>query len=108
MLGPLGPIFGSDPEDYGRPRESVMNAAVRGKIILTSVNSPGCVLTSIPRVLLHNDVVSDGQTKAGALSSRFCCEERIEHLVPDLGRNAGAVVTNADLNFVTEVLCHRR
>ena len=47
MLGPLEPIFGSDPEDYGRPRESVMNAAVRGKIILTSVNSPGCVLTSM-------------------------------------------------------------
>src|SRR6516225_93903 len=81
-----------------------MNAAVRGKIILTSVNSPGCVLTSIPRVLLHNDVVSDGQTKAGALSSRFCCEERIEHPVPDLGRNAGAVVANPYLHAVAEVL----
>ena len=55
-------------------------------------------------MLLYNNVVSDGQTKAGALSSRFCCEERIEHLVPDLGRNAGAVVANPYLHAVAEAL----
>ena len=35
------------PEDYTRPRDSVMNAPVRGRMILISVNSPGCVSTSI-------------------------------------------------------------
>ena len=61
-----------------------------------------------PRMLLHDDVVSDGQAKASALASRFCCEEGIEHLFPDLGRNARAVVANPDLNFVAEVLRRRR
>ena len=60
-----------------------------------------------PGMLFDDDVVSDGQTKAGALSSRFCSEERIEHLFPYFGRNARAVVTYSDLNFVTEVLCRR-
>src|SRR5262245_33424743 len=31
-------------------------------------------------VLLDDDVVSDGQTKAGTLASGFCREEGIEHL----------------------------
>src|SRR6201981_1257776 len=35
-----------------------------------------------PRMLLHDDVVSDGQAKAGALSSGLCREEGIEHLIP--------------------------
>ena len=58
-------------------------------------------------MLLHDDVVSDGQAKASALSSRFCCEKWIEHLFPNLGRNTCAVIANSDLNFVTEVLCRR-
>ena len=53
-------------------------------------------------MLLHDDVVSDGQ--AGALSSWFCRKEGIEHLFPDLGWNAGAVVANSDLYAVAEVL----
>jgi len=56
-----------------------------------------------PRMLLYDDVVGDGQAKARALSSGFCREEGIEHLFPDLGRNAGAVVANPNFNFVTEV-----
>ena len=55
-------------------------------------------------MLLHDDVVSDGQAKASALSSRLRREEGIEHLFPDLGRNAGAVVANPDFNFVAKVL----
>ena len=35
------------PENYARPRDSAMNVAVRGRITLISVNSPGCVSTSI-------------------------------------------------------------
>jgi hypothetical protein len=59
-------------------------------------------------MLLHDDVVSDGQAKASALSSWFGREEGIEHLIPDLGRNTGAIVAYPDLNFVTEIFCRRR
>jgi hypothetical protein len=55
-------------------------------------------------MLLHDDVVSDGQAKASALASRFCREEGIEHLFLYLRWNAGAVVANPDLNLVAEVL----
>src|SRR5262245_26717554 len=58
-------------------------------------------------MLLDDDVVSDGQAKAGTLTRRFCREEGIEHLLLYLGRNAGAVIANSDLNFVAKVLCHR-
>src|SRR5262249_20522589 len=56
-----------------------------------------------PRMLLDDDVVSDGQAKAGALSSGFCREERVEHLVPYLGRDAGAVIAYPDLYTITKV-----
>ena len=59
-------------------------------------------------MLLHNDVVSDGQAKASALSSRFCREEGIEHLLLYLVRNARAVVANPNLDFVAEILRRSR
>ena len=59
-------------------------------------------------MLLHDDVVSDGQAKASALSSGLCREEGIEHLFPDLGRNAGAVIANRDLYAVAEALRRSR
>ena len=55
-------------------------------------------------MLLHDDVVSDGQAKAGTLPRRLRREEGIEHLFFHLGRNAGAVVSNPDLYAVAEVL----
>src|SRR6516165_5398375 len=55
------------------------------------------------RMLFDNDVVSDGQAKAGAFACGLCREEGIEHLFPDLGRYSDAVVANPNLNFVTEV-----
>src|SRR6516225_9008807 len=58
-----------------------------------------------PRMLLHDDVVSDGQAKASTLASRFCCEEGIEHLFPYFERNAKAVVANPDLNLFAEIFC---
>src|SRR5262249_52289728 len=61
-----------------------------------------------PRMLLHDDVVSDGEAKTCALSSRFCREEGIEHLLLYLRRNADAVIANPDLNFVPKVFCRRR
>src|ERR1700745_2752302 len=56
------------------------------------------------RMLLHDDVMSDGQAEAGPLSGGFGREKGIEHLFPHLGRNAGAVVANRDLYAVAEVL----
>src|SRR5262245_45134662 len=57
-----------------------------------------------PRMLLHDDVVSDGEAKASALSGGFGREEGIEHLILDLGWNPGAVIANPDLYAVAEVL----
>src|SRR5262249_36071639 len=57
-----------------------------------------------PRMLFDNDIVGDGEAKASALSSGFCREERIEHLLLYLGRNARAVITNPDVYAVAEVL----
>src|SRR5215469_10110907 len=57
-----------------------------------------------PRMLLDDDVVSDGQTKASTLSGGLCGEEGIEHLFPDLGRNAASVITNPDLYVVAKIL----
>jgi hypothetical protein len=58
-------------------------------------------------MLFHDDVVSNGQAKAGTLASRFGGEEGIEHFLLYLGRNASAVVANPNLNFVAKVLCRR-
>jgi hypothetical protein len=58
----------------------------------------------LSRMLLHDDVMSDGQAEAGPLSGGFGREKGIEHLFPHLGRNAGAVVANRDLYAVAEVL----
>ena len=60
-----------------------------------------------PRMLLDDDVVSDGQAKASTLASRFCRKEGIEHLLPYLGWNPRAVVANSDFNFVADVFCRR-
>src|SRR5262245_49382650 len=59
------------------------------------------------RMLFHDNVVSDGQAKPGALSWRLRCEEGIEHLFPNFMRNAAAVVANSDIDFVAEALCRR-
>src|SRR5258708_19118029 len=48
--------------------------------------------------------MADRETKPSSLTGRLGREERIEYLFPDVGRNAGAVITNPDLYAVTEVL----
>src|SRR5262249_29299073 len=58
-----------------------------------------------PRMLLDNNVVTDRQTKTGALSGGFCREEGIEHLFLHLGRYAHAIVTNPDLYLISETSC---
>jgi hypothetical protein len=56
------------------------------------------------RMLLHDDVVTNGQAKSGALSGWFGREEGIEHFLLYLERNAGAIIPNYDLYAVAEVL----
>jgi hypothetical protein len=57
-----------------------------------------------PRMLLHDYIVSNGQAKASALSSRFCRKEGIEHLFPYFRSNTHPVVANRDLYAVAEAL----
>ena len=55
-------------------------------------------------MLLDDDVVTDGQAKPGPFAGGLGREERIEHLLLHLGRNAGAVVADPDFDAVAEVL----
>src|SRR5829696_5597905 len=54
-------------------------------------------------MLLDDDIMAEREPEASSFSRRLCGEERIEHLVLNLGRNAGAVVANPDLDFVAKV-----
>src|SRR5262244_1350505 len=55
-------------------------------------------------MLLHNDVVTDGEPKPGSFSGRLGCEERVEHLLFYFRRNSGAIVPDCYFDPVTEVL----
>src|SRR5215471_4458451 len=65
-----------------------------------------CVDLDRPRMLLDDDVVTDGEAKAGAFPSWLGRKKWIEHLLPDLWRNTGAVVADADLHTVAEAPGH--
>ena len=54
-------------------------------------------------VLLGHDVVADRQAETGAFARWLGGEEWLEQFVPDVGRNADAIVTDADLHRVTQV-----
>ena len=54
-------------------------------------------------MLFHDDVVAHREPKPGPFARRLGGEERVEHLFPDLVRDAGAVVANADLDMVAAV-----
>ena len=45
-------------------------------------------------MLLDDDVAADGKATASAFSSRLGREERVEHLLFHVRRDAGAVVAN--------------
>src|SRR5262245_19314406 len=53
-------------------------------------------------MLLDHDVMADGKAEAGAFAGRLGGEEGIEHLLPHLGRNAGAIVAHADLDAIAQ------
>ena len=60
-------------------------------------------------MLFGDDFIADRQSEPGALATRFCGEKRLEELVPDLGRNAAAVVAHPHLNgFAKIVRGHRQ
>src|SRR6516162_1627461 len=54
-------------------------------------------------VLLRYDLVADRQPKPGALAGRLGREERLEQFLAMLGRNADAVVADADLDTFAEL-----
>ena len=55
-------------------------------------------------MLLDDDVVADGEAKAGPFSGRLGREEGAEHLVPNLRRNTRSVVPNFDFHSVAKAL----
>src|SRR6202040_1432546 len=58
-------------------------------------------------VLLGDDVPADRQAEPRPLAGRFGGEERLKQLVPDLWRNAGAVVADADFDRLAEIVRRR-
>src|SRR3974377_259987 len=55
-------------------------------------------------MLLHDDIVTDGEAKPGSFSGRFSSEERGEQLLLHLRRNTLAVVAHAAPPPVAEAL----
>ena len=47
-------------------------------------------------MLLHDDVVADGEAKAGAFSARLGREEWVEYLFFHVRRDAGAIVAEGE------------
>src|SRR6516225_8446243 len=54
-------------------------------------------------MLLRDDVVADREAETGALAGRLGREERLKQLVPDFGRDAGAVVAHPDLDRLAQI-----
>src|SRR5215472_5863562 len=54
-------------------------------------------------MLLGDDVPADRQAEPSAFACGLGREERLKQLVPDLGRDAGAIVADANLHSVTEI-----
>ncbi len=82
----------------------VVASRERGRRIVNSVNSPTpAVDRDRAAVLLRDDVVADRQAEAGAFAGRLGGEERLKQLVPDLGRDAGAVVAHPDFDRLAQV-----
>src|SRR5262245_57581965 len=53
-------------------------------------------------MLLHNDVVTDGEPKPGSFSGRLRREERVEHLFFYFRRNTRAVIPNPDFHSIAK------
>src|SRR5262249_17506626 len=55
-------------------------------------------------MLFDNDIVTDGEAKAGAFSGGVRREEGIEHLLFHFRWNTGAVVANPDFHAIAKAL----
>src|SRR5262245_50373169 len=56
-------------------------------------------------MLLHNDVVADGEPEPRSFSGRLRCEERVEHLFFYFRWDTRAVVANPDLHTISKASC---
>src|SRR6516164_1866773 len=54
-------------------------------------------------VLLRDDVVADREAQSGALAGRLGREKRLKQLVPDFGRDTGAVVAHPDFDRLVQI-----
>jgi hypothetical protein len=55
-------------------------------------------------VLFHDDVVAHGQAKPGTFARGLGRKERVEYFFFYFGRDAGAVIADANFELVTEIL----
>src|SRR3974390_2057904 len=56
-------------------------------------------------MLLHNDVVTDGEAKPGSFSGWLCCEERVEYLFFYFRLDTRAVIPNPDFHTIAKASC---
>src|SRR5215813_15274058 len=56
-------------------------------------------------MLLHNDVVTDGQPKPSSFSGGLGCEKRVEHLFFYFRWNPRAVIPNPDFHTIAKASC---
>src|SRR5262249_14971843 len=56
-------------------------------------------------MLLHNDIVTDGEPEPGSFSGRLRCEERVEHFFFYFRWNTRAVIPNADFHAIAKASC---
>src|SRR5262245_37235951 len=56
-------------------------------------------------MLLHNDVVTDGEAEPGSFSGRLRCEEWVEDLFFYFRWDARAVIPNPDFHTVAKASC---
>src|SRR5262245_47369229 len=59
-------------------------------------------------MLLHDDVVTDGETKPGSFSGRLRCEERVEHLLFYFRWDTRAVIPNSNFHTIAQAPCRGR
>src|SRR5215831_6262596 len=56
-------------------------------------------------MLLHNDVVADGEPEPRSFSGRLRCEERVEHLFFYFRWDTRAVIPNPDFHTIAKASC---
>ena len=61
-----------------------------------------CSTSIEPTVLLHDDIVTNGETEFRSLRRRLGRKEGVEHLVLNLRRNTGSVITDFDFHPITK------